>query len=597
MLNNNSSDHQILRSGIDPGIFYGNLHSKFKLDPDNIPDPIVSLPSTLCGPSVSWQTFKKQQEALDYVVRTNLDLLPFTYQEVIDGTRLFLAAHPVAFWCKDQQRKPGERHAYEIIQENRPCKLYFDLEFEPSVNHDHDGDRMVNTFINVVCSALQNKYGITCGISDVLILDSTSSAKFSCHLIFPNVIFENNYHAGNFVKRLCHEIRFLNLVSDLHLLKNVKPCDEVNELSVLDSKDRQKLFCDEAVYSKNRHFRLFKSSKYGKNLPLVVSQNNKFQVIEDIENTEIPELTTFLCSLITYCPSKATRLTYECDSFDELSVAPRGVHLSRKRCEGSTSNPFVEIDRCISDIIRPGSIYRSRYYPEKRILVYDIAGNRYCRNIGRQHKSNNIKYVVDVNTLSYYQKCYDPDCADFRSRSVKLPVDESIFINHDIDDGDFLLLPPDDSELGQKYLSYRESVFSSSDDDEDLVKAAERCELLNRSRGKILIFQDADDDLMAHVAEGCEKLDAMDDAYDADDDDELMVSVAEECESMLLNGKRKLSEHLADDESARPTEQMDDDEGDERHHDKRKMIRPDDLMVAMTENCRKSLNLGEFQRN
>jgi hypothetical protein len=574
MINRNHEEviRKLDRNGIDPGIFYGNTNTTYNFQSDTIPQPIFPLQSTLCGPSTAWNIFKKQQDVLDFVAGSNLELLPFTYQNG-DGNRLFVAAHPKNFWYKDEQKKPEERHSYEIIQERRACKLYFDLEFEPHANKNHRGDRMVSTFIVLVCTALQSKYGIKCGCNDVLILDSSSSTKFSCHLIFPNVVFENNIHVGYFVKHLCNEIRLVGIASNLSLLKNVQSCEEINELSVLDAKNRRKFFCDEAVYTKNRHFRLYKSSKFGKNVPLKVSELNQLEICE----TESRELNTFLCSLITYCSQTARRLIYECDFADKLtpvSISPSAIRPNRKNCEAA-SNPFVEIDRCVSDIVRPGSIYRSRYYPEKRVLVYDIVGNRYCGNIGRQHKSNNVKYIVDVNTLSYYQKCYDPDCADFKSTSRKLPVDESIFLNHDIDDRDFLLLPESDFIPRETYSSYRETAFSSSEEEEeDLIEAAERCEFLNRSRGKLLFFQDADDDLMIHAAEECEKSHA----YDANDD-QLMISVAEECEAMVLNGKRKFSEHFADEDSSRmltdPTKNDDDD--DKCRRDKRKMIRADGL--------------------
>jgi hypothetical protein len=43
-----------------------------------------------------------------------------------------------------------------------------------------------------------------------------------------------------------------------------------------DEKDKKTLFIDEAVYTKNRNFRIYKSTKYGKSSPLVsVDESNR----------------------------------------------------------------------------------------------------------------------------------------------------------------------------------------------------------------------------------------------------------------------------------------------------------------------------------
>jgi hypothetical protein len=59
------------------------------------------------------------------------------------------------------------------------------------------------------------------------------------------------------------------------------------------------------------------------------------------------------------------------------------------------------------------------------VIVYTIANNRYCENIQRQHKSNHILIIADLNRQIFYQKCLDPDCRliDFRSTDKILPPD------------------------------------------------------------------------------------------------------------------------------------------------------------------------------
>jgi hypothetical protein len=51
----------------------------------------------------------------------------------------------------------------------------------------------------------------------------------------------------------------------------------------------------------------------------------------------------------------------------------------------------------------------------------DVGPDRYCENIGREHKSNNVMFVVDLKQRFFYQKCFDPDCRHFRSNARPVP--------------------------------------------------------------------------------------------------------------------------------------------------------------------------------
>ena len=49
------------------------------------------------------------------------------------------------------------------------------------------------------------------------------------------------------------------------------------------------------------------------------------------------------------------------------------------------------------------------------LLTYDLAGGyKFCENIGRNHKSNNVRIIVDINAGEYFQACHDPDCSAFK---------------------------------------------------------------------------------------------------------------------------------------------------------------------------------------
>jgi len=59
-------------------------------------------------------------------------------------------------------------------------------------------------------------------------------------------------------------------------------------------------------------------------------------------------------------------------------------------------------------------------------LIYHIGGNRYCHNIGRQHKSNHVSYLVDLKWGLLVQKCLDPDCQKLESKADPVPLPKEI---------------------------------------------------------------------------------------------------------------------------------------------------------------------------
>lgn len=61
-------------------------------------------------------------------------------------------------------------------------------------------------------------------------------------------------------------------------------------------------------------------------------------------------------------------------------------------------------------------------------ITFQMLHNRYCENIGRAHKSNNIMWIVDLATLQYWQSCYDTECRarGFRGKATDLPEEVKI---------------------------------------------------------------------------------------------------------------------------------------------------------------------------
>lgn len=384
----------------------------------------------LLGPPSGWKNFARQQEALDYAATKSYDCMSFAYEQS-NGQRYFMVAHPETFWYYDSRKPPNERHTYEIIPETRPCKLYFDLEFDYKENPEANGVKMLETFVKIVAMFVKQKFDMVYDERDVLDLDSSTAVKFSHHLIFQSLVFSNNVQAGYFVKFICAEIKKL-LTEDHNLEENGCFYRGITTKDILDLKTDKGVFCDESVYSRNRHFRLYMSSKLKKNVPLLLSNTNKYQLPEVAHCEDCFDKQIFLKSLITFgCDGKIllnfTNTTNPNSLEMTESQGERRYYDLKSECQSSyTSSSFPRIDNFISNLVFPGKIFRIHYFSSVNKLVYSIVKNRYCGNVKRQHKNNNVKYVVDLNEMYWYQKCYDPDCEQYRSNRTKLP-DEICF--------------------------------------------------------------------------------------------------------------------------------------------------------------------------
>lgn len=428
-----------MSSGIPDDVFYGKptarqIELRRKLEAISNLSPLsYALPYRLKrpfgGPSKCWQIFRRQEQALLFQSNSFYPLMTIAFQHN-RGERLFLVAHPAIFWFYDSKRKTKDRASYEVICENAVCKLYFDLEFIKGINPNSDGIEMTQIFIQIVNYFLNDKFQIIAKIENVLNLDSSTEIKFSKHLIYqiPEILFKNNYHVGCFVKEICHELNKFLLSTD----NNDKFCNinrnEVLKLFIYDNKNNKTLFCDQGVYTKNRHFRLFGSSKLGKNAPLILAQDNYFSKLSSQTNIPLDE-GIFINSLISFVENRDQKIIEVPNTITKKTYSKSDLKSSSNTfCD---SSPFPMIDKYIQKIIENGKIYRWYFFSSERILVYDIAGYRFCGNIGRQHKSNNIKYIVNINEGIYYQKCYDSDCSTYRSSNFPLPEEVTFFFEDD----------------------------------------------------------------------------------------------------------------------------------------------------------------------
>ncbi|XP_029412250.1 DNA-directed primase/polymerase protein isoform X2 [Nannospalax galili] len=511
-------------------------------------------------PSI-WKLFPRQNQAFNFVKSCKEDVHVFALEcKVGDGQRVYLVTTYAQLWFYYKSRKTL-LHCYEVIPENAVCKLYFDLEFNKSANPQADGKKMVAFLIEYVCKALQELYSVHCSSEDVFNLDSSTEEKFSCHLIFQlhDVAFKDNIHVGNFVRKIFQpalhfiakedddripeimdhgvsHVSFSNVSLKQEISFNKMSIDKaIEERWTLNSETPEKLrspeqsgpdlsflvvknnmgekhlFVDLGVYTRNRNFRLYKSSKIGKCVALEVAEDNKFFPKQSKDISQ--ENQYFLSSLVSNIRFSDTLRILTCDTSQNKRKRAECFNNTgiSETIEGFQCSPYPEVDQFVLSLVTKndikGGIRRWNYFFPEELLVYDISKYRWCKNIGRAHKSNNIMILVDLKNEVWYQKCHDPVCKaeNFKSDCFPLPAELSLL---------FLLKEEEFTSDETDEISHRETKNSQKpsssklppgglsdadwDNDKDdacLLEATEDVELAEAAENSLLGYSSAVDDI------------------------------------------------------------------------------------------------------
>ncbi|XP_011530028.1 DNA-directed primase/polymerase protein isoform X4 [Homo sapiens] len=218
---------------------------------------------------------------------------------------------------------------------------------------------------------------------------------------------------------------------------------DLSFLVVKNNMGEKHLFVDLGVYTRNRNFRLYKSSKIGKRVALEVTEDNKFFPIQSKDVSD--EYQYFLSSLVSNVRFSDTLRILTCEPSQNKQKGVgyfNSIGTSVETIEGFQCSPYPEVDHFVLSLVNKdgikGGIRRWNYFFPEELLVYDICKYRWCENIGRAHKSNNIIsfcvifgnhrfdwILVDLKNEVWYQKCHDPVCKaeNFKSDCFPLPAE------------------------------------------------------------------------------------------------------------------------------------------------------------------------------
>ncbi|KAK9173587.1 Herpesviridae UL52/UL70 DNA primase family protein [Cryptosporidium meleagridis] len=397
----------------------------------------------------------------------------FAEETSINGSRNYIVSSYESIWNYISSLCKYERHVYEVILISQPCWLYFDIEYNKN-QYNLDDNRILIDFTNNLKLWIKLVFGYSINKNDIIYLCSSNADKFSYHIIIKRIdmvqnfstLFKDNISMKIFVT---HFISFLN--------KNSVSLDESDHFKLQN-------IIDTGVYTRNRCFRMLYSSKFGKKTILEIDEmNTNFALTEILPIRLFRTMITFLnarnhsksnfisrknvinqlcLDLEKFCLSKICRINEisfnEYKSNENTKFIPRHlVKLTeyvilfwKKLSEELKNDPELMlsnleesklIDYCLKKInfdfddkisIRIQMFISSTmYFKEKELIIISVSKlNKLCFNIEREHISNGIKLIIDFHNKRFYQKCFDPDCINFKSRSFTIP--ESL-INYSYD--------------------------------------------------------------------------------------------------------------------------------------------------------------------
>lgn len=316
-------------------------------------------------------------------------------------------------------------------------------------------------------------------------------------------LFKNNVQCGIFVKkfisRLAEEVATGRMKEkgrntlQQYMFVNNKDSSDLTYDTMNHSSQLKSCIIDTGVYTRNRIFRIIGSTKFGKppTVALRIASTNQYPVPKTVqhqlfercmESTWTSEYTTkdteescstqkemqnklsslakfFVDTLVVPCMEDREGATILPDVdhpvVNKLSSKNGELLINRKGNDGKNKNmkhlghsPFPELDKFINETLatrnnvdgsmRSWSIQNEEMLSSS-IITYQIKGNRWCENIQRCHKSNNIMWHVSIADFKYWQSCLDPDCrqASFRGQKKDLPIEiqehiAAILITHEV---------------------------------------------------------------------------------------------------------------------------------------------------------------------
>lgn len=127
---------------------------------------------------------------------------------------------------------------------------------------------------------------------------------------------------------------------------------------------------------------------------------------------------------MTYIPAVPQQILQYGDTKAATATSKITRLTRRTGAQGSNQkSPYEEIDDFVKKLVDPGFIRKWSMVQEASILTYEIGGTRFCGNVGREHKSNNISSSNENHGNS--QKSANLSFGESPGKCANLSVPES----------------------------------------------------------------------------------------------------------------------------------------------------------------------------
>lgn len=278
----------------------------------------------------------------------------------------YIVATEKKFWNKFLfPKQPSERCFYEVIEEDKPCHLYVDID----INRQSYPSFELNTIKQMVCSHIE--YGLNAmelKVERCFVTDSSNERKGSLHILYhiKDHLWASNAHVGAFMRR-CMEMKVKQNEEDYFMWTT---------------------FVDMCVYSRNRLFRMLGCTKK-----------------HELRTKQSPDIP------FDFQHWKACQIQ-PCLYADHITLIECNEPDGRSACYmGSKAVPIIDFEPTIRahlmDFASEIAPVRTINYIPAYMQWYINLDKRQCIFKGEEHKKNTNYMVVNWHDNTYHFKCWN----------------------------------------------------------------------------------------------------------------------------------------------------------------------------------------------
>lgn len=353
------------------------------------------------------------KKILRYFMKKTADDPIHGYQKIIqiltENSRTFLPIKNwTDFWKAYEDEPIKDRHLFELIRSDQPCKPYLDIEWYIK-EKEIDQYEFINTLIPDLINIFKKRYSIGIAKKDIMIATAHSDTKTSFHVVIDKVI------DGKTVGYKTNCRGFADSAWDLWI-------------ALIEHNSMYKDVIDKSVYSTDREFRAIYSNKGADFRPFIPFDFKKTKKNIKPESFIETESSNCLRYIITYSPNN------QYHHIETPDVSTKYTVINKKNYEHEFIPQFYTDKKVneLIDLIKP--IHPTVAYTGRSTCGtgwrFSYANKNESCYTGNIHDSNGF-YVFENNAKGIiYMKCMSNNCKGYRilkKYNVKNVIDKKLF--------------------------------------------------------------------------------------------------------------------------------------------------------------------------